>query len=212
MKRTLFVAALALLAGTAQAQTLTGKWIVDQNGCKFWDTSYDTSDRTITWSGKCVKGFAEGQGTLKMFEKGEPFGEYTGAMRSGKRHGNGTYTMANGDRYQGGWVDGVRHGKGTHTWPIGNRYEGDWVAGKMHGKGTFTWVNGERYEGDWVAGKMHGKGNQTVAGGIFRYQGDFVGDKPHGFGVSTEGGITTRDCWYENKKVRPANSPEECRQ
>ncbi|OQA33914.1 MAG: MORN repeat protein [Betaproteobacteria bacterium ADurb.Bin341] len=229
MKRTSFIAALVLLVGTAQAQT--GGWIVDQNGCKAWNPKPRPGD-SITWSGKCAKGFAEGQGTLKWFKDGRPDGgEYTGAMRSGKQHGKGTYLTGDGWRYEGDYrdgkwhgkgafvsvdgsgykgifVDGKMHGKGTLFYKNGDRYEGDWVADKKHGKGTFFYKNGDRYDGGWVDDKMHGKGTFTWPDGD-RHEGEWVNDTKQGFGVRKEGAKVHRGCWNGNH-VTPASSPKEC--
>lgn len=182
MKRMLFIAALVLLAGTAQAQT--GEWIVDQNGCKAWNSNPQPGE-TMTWSGKCVKGFAEGKGTQKWFKNGQPSDEYTGAMRGGKRHGKGTCIWASGQRYEGDWVDNDAHGKGTLTFANGNRYQGDFVGGSSNGEGTFTWANGDRHTGTYVNGSRKG------------------------FGVRKEGGEVRRGCW-DNNKFTPASSAKEC--
>ena len=53
-------------------------------------------------------------------------------------------------------MDDKRHGKGTYTWADGDKYEGDWVDDKKHGKGTYTWANGANYEGNWKNGAKHG--------------------------------------------------------
>ena len=51
-------------------------------------------------------------------------------------------------------LDGNRHGKGTETYANGNKYEGDYVDGKQHGKGTKTWANGTVFHsGAWENGK-----------------------------------------------------------
>jgi len=43
-----------------------------------------------------------------------------GEWREGKQHGKGTYTWANGDRYEGEWKDGNVHGKGTKVRDLAN--------------------------------------------------------------------------------------------
>ena len=37
--------------------------------------------------------------------------------------------MKNGDKYEGGWLNDKRHGQGKYTWADGDFYEGEWVAG-----------------------------------------------------------------------------------
>lgn len=42
--------------------------------------------------------------------------------------------------YQGEIKLGLPHGEGTFTWASGNVYEGSWASGKRQGSGTFTWA------------------------------------------------------------------------
>jgi hypothetical protein len=37
------------------------------------------------------------------------------------------------------------HGEGTFTLSCGDKYEGSWENGNMHGYGTFTYANGNIY-------------------------------------------------------------------
>ena len=43
----------------------------------------------------------------------------------------GTYTYANGDRYDGEWTDGKRNGMGTYTWANGQKFVGQFVNNDM---------------------------------------------------------------------------------
>ena len=54
-------------------------------------------------------------------------------------------------------AEGKRHGHGTLTSPDGNKYEGEWVHGEQHSQGTLTTSHGT-YEGGWANGKKHGQG------------------------------------------------------
>ena len=40
------------------------------------------------------------------------------------RDGYGTYTWANGEKYEGQFASNVMSGKGVYTWPGGRTYEG----------------------------------------------------------------------------------------
>ena len=53
-----------------------------------------------------------------------------GSWEDGQRHGQGTYTHANGDVHVGSWVDGQAHGQGTFTYADGRKFEGTWHKGK----------------------------------------------------------------------------------
>ena len=46
-----------------------------------------------------------------------------GQCKDDKANGQGIYTWANGDRYEGQWIDNNKTGRGIYTWPNGNRYE-----------------------------------------------------------------------------------------
>ena len=54
---------------------------------------------------------------------------YVGEWKSGKRHGTGSMTYADGGVYAGGWLYGKRHGVGTFTYAGGDTYSGEWHAG-----------------------------------------------------------------------------------
>jgi len=50
-----------------------------------------------------------------------------GGVKNGKKHGLGTYTWANGDKYAGEWKNDRRQGQGTYTWDDGTTKTGIWV-------------------------------------------------------------------------------------
>ena len=54
----------------------------------------------------------------------------------------GTFTLPNGDTYEGWWEKDKPHGKGTFTCKDRSTYKGGWKNGMKHGKGTFTYKNG----------------------------------------------------------------------
>src|SRR5882672_7783115 len=127
----------------AWAQTPIAKpdWISDpKTGCKVWNANPKPNE-AVSWSGACENGFAAGQGLLQWSLDGKPNGSAEGNFRNGKLNGKGTYTFANGNRYQGDFLDGNFHGKGIFTLPSGNRYEGDFVNDKFSGKGIYTFPN-----------------------------------------------------------------------
>ena len=64
-------------------------------------------------------------------------------------HGQGTYTYADGNIYEGEWNNDNKHGYGIHTWTDGDIYEGAWKNGNMHGYGKYTYPNGDVEEGRW---------------------------------------------------------------
>jgi hypothetical protein len=100
-----------------------------------------------TYSGGCVNGLAEGEGTASGRA------QYSGGFRQGKKHGKGVKTWANGDRYEGAFADDRREGFGTYTWGrgkwAGERYEGGYSNDQRHGYGTYRWPSGDVYTGPW---------------------------------------------------------------
>ncbi|MGB6055619.1 MAG: hypothetical protein WBG17_10305 [Burkholderiaceae bacterium] len=174
-------AALGMIAVSAPSQA--SEWVLDQNGCKLWNPN-PLPGETITWSGACEDGYAEGDGVAQWFVDGVPGSSYTGSTRAGKSHGRGFSKYRNGNSYEGDFVDGKADGKGVFIWADGARYEGDYVGGVRTGKGVYTWTNGDRYEGDYVGGERTGKGVYTWTNGD-RYEGDYVNGEKTGKGVFT---------------------------
>ena len=79
---------------------------------------------------------------------------------TGGLHGKGTYTFANGDKYDGQHKDGKKHGKGTLTWTDGGKYVGEYKDDVPHGFGTQLFANGTiEYQGEWENGYPVDHGN-----------------------------------------------------
>eukprot|EP00817_Percolomonadidae_sp_ATCC50343_P005923 CAMPEP_0117428112 /NCGR_PEP_ID=MMETSP0758-20121206/7897_1 /TAXON_ID=63605 /ORGANISM="Percolomonas cosmopolitus, Strain AE-1 (ATCC 50343)" /LENGTH=360 /DNA_ID=CAMNT_0005214297 /DNA_START=9 /DNA_END=1087 /DNA_ORIENTATION=+ len=55
--------------------------------------------------------------------------------------------------YEGNIVNDRNEGKGTFTFANGNRYEGFFKDGMFHGKGVIYFTSGSRYEGEWDMGR-----------------------------------------------------------
>ena len=93
-------------------------------------------------------------------------GVYEGQYLSGKFHGQGTYTWANGSKYIGGFKNGKEYGQGTFTFlPSGNKYVGEVKDGKLHGQGTMTYPDGTKYVGEFYEGLRNGQGTYTHTDG-----------------------------------------------
>lgn len=95
------------------------------------------------------------------FEESYPDGSsYKGNFKDGLFHGQGVYTWANGDKYEGEWTNGSRS-KGTYTWPEKRKgymykYIGEFKNNEFEGKGTGYFVGGETESGIWKNGKYMG--------------------------------------------------------
>lgn len=137
---------------------------------------------SVTWSGPCKDGYADGVGTLTWFVDGKSTSSYEGSMVRGRADGDGYAQDANGTQYEGGMRHGQRHGKGTALTIDRSRYDGQWKDGKKDGSGTETFATGGRYEGQWKDGRFHGKGKATYIGGRV-FEGEFQDGLPLGMSV-----------------------------
>jgi hypothetical protein len=160
-------------AGSAQE---AGRWFQDAgSGCKFWLDETAELKGSISWSGGCAEGRAEGKGAVSLSQSGFTKPIYTGQLHGGKPHGFGIHINSLGTRYEGQWRDGLRHGRGSQRWGLtserpGDQYQGDWSDGRRHGQGTYHWsLNspraGYRYVGAWANDKMHGEGSYGAPDG-----------------------------------------------
>jgi hypothetical protein len=113
-------------------------WITDTAGCKIWD-SRPMPGETVSWSGACRGGYAEGKGILIWYVRGQLHSTYEGELSGG--------------HYEG---------RGTQVWSSGARYEGDWQSDRAHGKGTYRAATGEVCSGAWVDGCFQGDCSYTV--------------------------------------------------
>lgn len=100
----------------------------------------------------------------------------------GQRHGSGTATFANGDKYTGGYAFGLRSGVGVYESASGDRYEGSYTENLRDGAGVMTYADGSRYEGAWCRGYRHGEGAYDFPNGDY-YEGAWAGGAKHGIGV-----------------------------
>lgn len=145
-----FLLSMVFLYCMGLTTVLAADHLIDQKGCKHLEKM--TPGKTVTWSGGCVNGSAEGSGTKVWFKDGVETSRYVGPVRAGARHGRGVFTWKSGDRYEGDFVDNQRTGKGVYTWPSGNRYEGGFVDGKRTGMGVYVTKSGLRKEGEFLDG------------------------------------------------------------
>jgi hypothetical protein len=137
-------AALAAACMLAAPGAHAGEWLADaKTGCQVWDPNPQL-DETVTWSGGCSGGHADGAGKVQWLKDNKLI-----------------------ETDEGEWRDGRQFGKGVQDWPIG-RYEGQLADGLPNGVGTLTFQK-FRYEGQFRDGKPNGIGslieaNKTVQG------------------------------------------------
>ena len=136
-----------------------------------------------------------------------------GARRAGtvKPIPSGTDAPGVERRYEGSFRKGRKHGQGTFTWADGGRYEGQFCEGKKQGLGTYDWPNGSRYEGQWHEDEMHGEGTFTAAGWCF--SGNLEHDRPTEGELKESDGrhfrvSYRRDCAVIQDRPTPASKTE----
>lgn len=181
-----------------------GFWISDANGCKVVASAKPPQPKlTMTWSGACPNGFAQGRGTVESFVDGKKVITYQISILNGKPNGEGSYTTANGAHFQGTFVDGKASGKGEMTWPNGDHYTGDWSDSRRTGRGVLTRPNGDRYEGDFVKDNWSGTGILTTTNGD-RYDGAWLDNKRVGQGVQISADGSRYDGEWKDDKAEGA--------
>merc|ERR1712054_372861 len=71
--------------------------------------------------------------------------------------GEGTYTYANGNIYEGQWRAGKQHGQGRLTYKDGAAYEGQFKDDAFDGKGAFIESNGSIFSGNFERNMRSGE-------------------------------------------------------
>ena len=95
-------------------------------------------------------------------------------IKDNKKHGEGTFTQADGGKYVGQHKDGKRHGEGTFTDKYGE-YVGQFKHDEKHGLGKLTNADGAKYVGQWYADRPH-VSKYTYADGTVWHDGEWGED------------------------------------
>ena len=76
------VTAVSIALFAAVPASAESGWITDSiSGCRVWTDDLDPN-LSVTWTGSCKDGLAEGQGTLKTFQDGKVVAEASGGCRA----------------------------------------------------------------------------------------------------------------------------------
>lgn len=111
---------------------------------------------------------------IEYFWSDKKVTHYTGPVKFGYPHGNGTKTFQNGDTYSGEFRFDQKSGHGEYKFKkSGNVYLGNFCKNVIHGKGVMTYSDGRVYEGMFEKGFKQGYGilNNPKEGHI--YKGNF---------------------------------------
>jgi hypothetical protein len=127
-----------------QADSQDPHWLMDeQSGCWAYDSNAGPKN-SITWSGDCRNGRADGEGTLTFFERRREIERLTGTFADGM----------------------LQDGHVQIAWSDGSSYDGDEVHGQFNGTGVLIASDGSRYDGQWRDDNFVGPANRNpdVAG------------------------------------------------
>jgi hypothetical protein len=150
------LAAVVLVSASAFAAPKDDtEWIADKRGCKVANP-FPRAGETITWSGPCKNGFADGQGVLQWYLNGKADDRYEGNLQMGWAEGKGILSKPDGEKYDGDWKDSLQEGSGRYDAPDGSWYEGGWKGGKPNGQGQFHRPDGKVFIGEWIDGVYEG--------------------------------------------------------
>ena len=130
--------------------------LVNQPQCYVWNPHLQP-DATVTWTGACSGGLAQGTGTLTwVWDSGKQTEESTGLLQEGKMQGHWVLRFANGTVFEGPYVEGKMQGHWVLRFANGNVEEGLVVDGKPQGHWVvrradgdveqITFRNGERVD------------------------------------------------------------------
>ena len=161
--RTLVVSILGLcsILKIGLSSAATDVFIADaKSGCKVYKPNTKPKE-TVSWSGSCTDGFAEGLGIAQWSSDGVATVKFQGQFKVGRLEGKGTMSAAEGDRYDGQYKAGKRDGVGTYVSANGERYEGEYQNNSRTGKGILTDAKGNKVAGVFRDGVLSTQANDS---------------------------------------------------
>ena len=111
-----------------------------QPGCHVWNPGLALG-ATVTWTGVCAGGLAEGTGMLTWVWDGNRQ-TAVGLLEDGKRNGHWVFRYRNGNVEEGSMLDDIRNGQWVFRFADGGVSEGSNVDGKLDGRWVIRRPNG----------------------------------------------------------------------
>jgi len=159
---------------SGNSDTNSGQWLKD-GACSLFSADAVPGD-TVSWTGTCVDGYAEGLGTATFTHEGQTQSFTANFVHGVIPDGHVITRWGQGWSYDGETIGGRFNGPGILTTDRSDRFDGSWNDGKMNGFGVLLRANGERYAGDWKDDKPNGNGEFRHADGSL-LSGEFVDGK-----------------------------------
>lgn len=198
--KTYFLILSVFFIGSCFAQNNQGREKVEiktAKGCKY--VEYTSPERVenstnskVTWSGKCIDEYIQGDGILTIDRPDGVHEEFQGTYDHGCENGfiKSFSTSATGTvKFVGQYSNCSRtQGKFEFESSVSKDksyiYEGSFKNGKFFGVGKFTHGNGTELMGNFVDGKIQGNGVIKYADGG-AYLGEIKNSLPDGIGKLT---------------------------
>lgn len=165
-----------------------GRWVKDSSsGCEVW-SPIPLPDESVSWSGRCADGRANGTGQVTWFSDGHVQETDEGTLHNGAENGIIRTTDKDGNYYESNEIDGIVNGSMKTRSALGNTCEGygrfEFENGTWHIQAQMNchYADGTAYIGGLLDWKPDGSGTATAPGG-FSYVGGFLNGKHNGSGT-----------------------------
>lgn len=158
--------------------------VIGQPDCFLWNPNL-RPDATVTWTGECFGGRAQGQGTLKEVWKDSKQTSSTGKLQAGRKHGQWKERLADGAVLEGPYIEGRKNGHWREELADGSSQGGFYAEGKKHGDWSESQQShgphhpGYSYSGPYVEGRRHGIWSENLKDGTYQ-RGPYVNGKRSG--------------------------------
>ena len=129
--------------------------ISQRPGCYVWNP-YPQPGETVTWTGACAGGKAQGTGAL-TWDHDAGAQTSTGRLVDGKFNGHWVTRDEEGTVSEGPYVDDERNGHWVVRLANGQVQEGPYLDGEPNGHWVIRSADGNTMEGPYVNGVQHGR-------------------------------------------------------
>ena len=130
--------------------------ISQRPGCYVWNP-YPQPGETVTWTGACAGGKAQGTGTLTWAHDGGVQTNTGGRLVDGEFNGHWVMRDEEGVVSEGPYVDGEKNGYWVTRLPNRQVQEGPYVGDELNGHWVIRFADGNTMEGPYVNGVRHGR-------------------------------------------------------